>query len=65
MVSLGKVAPFTRGRSCPFSLGFWELVLGEAGESGHLAFPLHLQPSWRKPAKLSWKESLFRILTFF
>lgn len=29
-----------------------------------LAFPLPLHPSWGKPAKLSWKESLFRILTF-
>lgn len=47
----------------------WELVLGEAGEWWGQAWlcalpPPHLRSSWRKPAKLSRKESLFRILTF-
>lgn len=36
-----------------------------AGEPWCLVFPLPLQPTSRGPAKLSRRESLFRILTFF
>lgn len=59
------LSPNARSIPAPSPGRLRELVLGETGgEWGCLAVPLHLHPARREPAKLSRRESLFRILTF-